>query len=294
MNFLKNLMRAEREILGINRRNWQYIKKLNHRRDFPLADDKVMAKKFMQKFGIPVAETLCVVSNIFELKQFEKVIANRSDFVVKPSNGSQGKGILVVTGRDTSDFLTAEGRSFTQTDLNHEVASILFGKYTIGYLDFALVEERLIPSPEMAAMSPRGLFDIRIIVVGERPVAAMLRLPTFSSRGKANLHQGGIGVGVRLDSGQTFKAFLKGKFIESHPDTGAQLTGVQLPHWPELINIATRLGKYSPLQYIGIDLTIDAKKGPLVLEFNARPGLEIQNANQEGLQVLIARAGGGR
>ncbi|HBZ98517.1 MAG TPA: alpha-L-glutamate ligase-like protein, partial [Pseudomonas sp.] len=38
--------------------------------------------------------------------------------------------------------------------------------------------------------------DIRIIVLMGYPIMAMLRLPTRQSGGKANLHQGAIGVGV--------------------------------------------------------------------------------------------------
>ena len=35
--------------------------------------------------------------------------------------------------------------------------------------------------------------------------------------------------------------------------------------------------------YLGVDIVIDATAGPLMLELNARPGLNIQIANQEGL-----------
>ncbi|MDX5335526.1 MAG: alpha-L-glutamate ligase-like protein, partial [Marinobacter sp.] len=37
------------------------------------------------------------------------------------------------------------------------------------------------------------------------------------------------------------------------------------------------------LGYMGVDLVVDAYKGPLLLELNARPGLAIQMANGEGL-----------
>jgi len=35
--------------------------------------------------------------------------------------------------------------------------------------------------------------------------------------------------------------------------------------------------------YLGVDIVLDAQAGPLMLELNARPGLNIQIANQEGL-----------
>jgi glutathione synthase/RimK-type ligase-like ATP-grasp enzyme len=37
------------------------------------------------------------------------------------------------------------------------------------------------------------------------------------------------------------------------------------------------------LGYIGVDMVIDQERGPLLLELNARPGLQIQIANQAGL-----------
>ena len=37
------------------------------------------------------------------------------------------------------------------------------------------------------------------------------------------------------------------------------------------------------LGYIGVDMVLDVDKGPLILELNARPGLNIQIANDCGL-----------
>ena len=49
------------------------------------------------------------------------------------------------------------------------------------------------------------------------------------------------------------------------------------------MDIAYNCARAIPLGYIGIDICIDQALGPLVLEVNGRPGLEIQNVQQEGL-----------
>ena len=37
------------------------------------------------------------------------------------------------------------------------------------------------------------------------------------------------------------------------------------------------------LGYLGVDIVIDRVRGPLILELNARPGLNVQIANRQGL-----------
>ena len=37
-----------------------------------------------------------------------------------------------------------------------------------------------------------------------------------------------------------------------------------------------------PLGYLGVDVCLDKDKGPLILEVNGRPGLEIQNVHNRG------------
>jgi glutathione synthase/RimK-type ligase-like ATP-grasp enzyme len=52
-----------------------------------------------------------------------------------------------------------------------------------------------------------------------------------------------------------------------------------MPHFEETVAVALRAARSVPLGYLGVDLVIDETRGPLVLEINARPGLEIQNIN---------------
>jgi hypothetical protein len=49
------------------------------------------------------------------------------------------------------------------------------------------------------------------------------------------------------------------------------------------------LGEVTELGYLGVDMVIDKDLGPMILEMNARPGLNIQIANCEGLTKRIAR-----
>ena len=47
--------------------------------------------------------------------------------------------------------------------------------------------------------------------------------------------------------------------------------------------MAAKVVEMTGLDYLGVDLVIDQERGPLLLELNARPGLQIQIANQAGL-----------
>lgn len=125
--------------------------------------------------------------------------------------------------------------------------------------------------------------DIRIIVLMGYPVMAMLRLPTRQSGGKANLHQGAIGVGVDLATGVTLRGTWLNNKIAKHPDTTNAVDGVQLPNWDGFMKLAAGCYELSGLGYIGVDMVLDQEKGPLILELNARPGLNIQIANDSGL-----------
>src|SRR5262249_51187014 len=121
-----------------------------------------------------------------------------------------------------------------------------------------------------------------------RPVMAMLRLPTRASDGRANLHQGGIGTGVELDGGVTHHAVLRNRLVERHPDTGVPVVGRQVPCWPQVLEMSRRVAEAVGLGYIGVDIVVDADKGPMLLEANARPGLAIQIATGRGLLPRLA------
>jgi hypothetical protein len=72
-----------------------------------------------------------------------------------------------------------------------------------------------------------------------------------------------------------------------HPDTGNRLEGLQIPHWDQILKLAAECFNMTGLGYLGVDLVLDQKHGPLILELNARPGLAIQIANGAGLHTRL-------
>ena len=111
---------------------------------------------------------------------------------------------------------------------------------------------------------------------------AMVRLPTRLSGGKANLHQGAIGIGVDLATGMTLGGVSHNDAIDYHPDTLKPIVDIQVPYWDKILEIAAGCYELTGLGYLGVDIVLDKELGPLMLELNARPGLNIQIANREG------------
>jgi alpha-L-glutamate ligase-like protein len=285
----------EAGVLGINRRNAEYILVHNDRRFYPLVDDKVLTKTIAQEKGIAVPELYGTIEIQAQVADIPDIVAGHDDFVVKPAQGSQGQGIVVVTGRSRGLYKLADGKLMDDGELAFHTSNILSGIFSLGgQPDKALIEYRVKFDPVFEAISYQGVPDVRIIVYFGIPVMAMVRLPTRLSKGKANLHQGCIGAGIDISTGRTLTAVWRNDIVEEHPDTGNRVSGVEIPGWQTLLEIAARSHELTGLGYQGIDLVLDKDLGTLILELNARPGLNIQIANRAGLAGRLEKADGFR
>jgi len=268
----------------MNERNADFILPYNLRRNFPLVDDKSKTKTLALGAGIAVPKLYGIIEIEHQIEKLREIIAPYEDFVVKPAHGSGGEGILIIVGRQNGRHRKANGVLASDDEVGHHISNILSGMYSLGGLpDSALIEYRVKFDPLFEQISYQGVPDIRTIVFRGVPVLAMMRLPTRLSDGKANLHQGAIGVGINLANGRTFSGVWRDTPIDQHPDTGGKLAGLAIPYWSEILALTARCHDLVRLGFIGVDIVLDKDFGPLMLEINARPGLSIQLANKIGV-----------
>ncbi len=170
--------------------------------------DKLHSLQMMSKSGLPIPKTT-VVTDLDEIWPAIH-IAGGLPVIIKLIRGTQGRGVYLATQMKTVETILK-----TVHRLKEQV----------------LVQEFIEES--------RGT-DIRIIVVGNRCVAAMRRTAATGDF-RSNLHRGGSALPVSLD-----------------------LTSKQL---------ATRAAQAHGLGVAGVDI-INSSRGPLLLEVNSSPGLE--------------------
>lgn len=271
-------------LLGMNRRNVDYISRYNRRRLYPLVDDKLQTKRLAAKYQVPTPSLRSVIETQHEIRDLEKRIEGLDGFAIKPSKGAGGKGILIIHRREGERFIKASGASVTINDLKRHCSNVLAGLHSLaGKPDVAIIEDLIQPDPFFHNLSVEGVPDIRVIIFRGIPVMAMLRLATHASDGKANLHQGAVGVGLDLGTGRCAHAVQYSRRVYVQPDTGVRLDNIEIPDWHNLLTLAARCHELTGLGYLGADLVVDRNRGPLMLELNARPGLAIQVANGTGL-----------
>lgn len=307
------------QILWNNRRNIQYIKKLNPKKVIRLVDNKYKTKQFLLQRGIPVWETYAILKNRQELFDFDFAKIADKEFVVKPNLWSKGKWIFLVKRlqRYISKPLTfstrllkkiddlmhrnvpsfsywykISGKKYSDREFKKKLLQIIEGNYNLNNRsDAVLVEEKLIPSKEFTDFCEFGLADIRVIVANLVPMMAMLRMPTKASWGKANLAQGGAAFGIDLPTGKIISFYQYGKLYTSKfPEKHQHLYMKKIPFWDDILLHSSNIQYFVNLWFIGIDWVI-TKDGPKVLELNGKSGMEIQNVNgvwlEQSLQKII-------
>lgn len=277
-------------ILGNNARISDFILPHNKRSAYPFVDNKILTHELAIKNNISCPNLYFTVESYGELKQLHNKFKDLKSAVIKPARGSQGNGILVINeiiwDEDPlkSTFITSRKNTSSYSAIEYHVSSILSGLYSLnGDMDQVLVQEKLDSIDELKSLSFQGLPDIRVILFYGIPVMAMTRLPTKASQGRGNLHQGAVGLGLKIKDGTVTGAIQNNKNIQNHPDLNTSLFDLKVPQWLEVLNLSSKCSDLVNIRYLGVDIVIDPKKGPMLLEMNARPGLSIQLANKAGL-----------
>jgi hypothetical protein len=111
-------------------------------------------------------------------------------------------------------------------------------------------------------------------------MAAMMRTSFGKNRTVDNLHAGGIGALVDLDSGKLSKSSNLGSdarlgWFSTHPDTGASIEGRVVPFWDDVKQAAVAAHRqFSDRVVVGWDIAV-LEDGPILVEGNGNPDLDI-------------------
>lgn len=303
-------------ILGINKRNLWYIKKLNPRKLIRFVDNKYKLKNYLQERGIPVPKTLAYLTNRKQLLQYDFGLFGNTSFVAKPNKWSKGKGIFIVDKVDSSEYTRklwfwdryqAWYRSifwrdipqysyffrnkwiiYADTDFKAKLLPILEWNYTLANRpDTILVEEKLLPWSGFEEFCKYGLADIRVIVCNLVPVAAMLRMPTEKSGGVANLAQWWIALGIDIATWTIITLWTKSTIYKtSFPEEYEHLYKKKIPFWDDVLMFSANAQYFVNLWYVWLDWVI-TRDWPKLLEVNGKAWLEIQNITLTPLQRLL-------
>ncbi|MBT3835032.1 DUF1704 domain-containing protein [Candidatus Peribacteria bacterium] len=278
-------------ILGINARNLKYLKPFNPRKAVAFADDKLKTKAFLEARGVPVPRLYAKLSSREDIRSFD-FSSLPDSCVLKPNFGYGGEGIIVLSKKEHGGWKTAGGKHISYEEIFRHCEDILDGMYSLNHRkDVAFFEQTIISHSCFDSVKPAGLPDLRIIVHNLVPVMAMMRLPTAESEGKANLHIGGIGLGIDIAKGSTTFAVQGTKRIDTLPD-GKAILNFKIPYWEEMLLISSRIQQITNIGFLGVDMTIDKDSGPILLEVNARAGLRVQLANLAPLGKRLDRVEG--
>lgn len=258
-------------------------RRLNPAQLEPLTEDKSLFYPYCQGLGLPVPELHAILDRPAGVTASGEPLASRGDwlrlvherlpaeFVVKPAEGVYGWGVRVY--RRCGDALedAASGEPVDPAALYDDLQSDpSFRRF--------VVQQRLRGHPELVELSgTQALQTLRLTTWidprGECQVCAPLFKVVCSDRLTDNSDWGRSGnLSATVDPRQgrlgPALSFASRDEFDTHPRTGARITGFQLPHWEracELVRRAARL--FLPIRTLGWDVALTAE-GPVIVEAN--------------------------
>lgn len=254
-----------------------------------LSQHKVAEKAILSLFGVPTPRFLGLLAARNGSDNQGRPLRGADDLVAlieregaqrlvfKELEGYGGKGVRIVDVHRGEAVELAPLGSTTRQPVGAYVASTLQAAGERAWL----VEEYFTQHESMHRLNPTSVNTVRIWVLevsesDSRIVTAYTRI----GRGGMvvdNATSGGIVAPIDLDTGvlrAAQDAYAERRLYASHPDHGARIEGVRIPHWDQVQHIARRaLGVFPRLRFAGLDVAI-GESGPVVLELNVCPDRE--------------------
>lgn len=261
---------------------------------------KFAFSQFMGTFGIPTPRSYGLFDPDFgytpERESFRSVddikrvidANNLTEFVIKPAGGAKGTGITVITSRRGDKFISGDEREFDFAAL-HKLMLDAFKSNMPRHRDCVLLQERIKQHPAFDAINPNCTNTIRVMtfVNDSGEVEIIGRIIKFG-RGKTmvdNVDKGAMM--APIDDSGTIGPLVKYsssklEYIDCHPDSNAQIAGLELPFFLEADALAREAQRHLPqLRSLGFDIAI-TPQGPVIIEGNAWWGILPQTITRRG------------
>lgn len=195
---------------------------------------------------------------------------------VKPLRGAEGRLVRAITR--TKNGYRMNGEDVTVAEIR---AWIEEQKKPM------LFERGIVQHEAQAALNPNATNTLRLLTLpdvsnNKEPfiAVAVQRIGTAQSNHVDNWTQGGLSAKIDLETGRLSRAGKlpdgrKQKWFSTHPDTGSQIEGAQVPYWDEVRTLITEAARrLTFMEYIGWDVII-SPTGPVILEANINSGMNV-------------------
>ena len=196
--------------------------------------------------------------------------------VFKPVRGTLGRGIFILD--PVPDGLRVNGKPGSAAEV---LPSLHAGSY--------VVAPRIEQAGYSRAIFPAAVNSIRVVTLID-PDTSLPFIPFAVHRFGVNrtapldaFGTGGIVAAVDVATGQLGPAISaapgRGRTVsDTHPDTGVQIAGVQVPRWREICDhLLTLAARVAFLPYVGWDVIV-TDNDFLINEGNSRPSLRLLQA----------------
>lgn len=206
--------------------------------------------------------------------------------VCKPIFGHSGLGVMVFGETSAAGVRRLDGDMLSTEQLWQQLQAK--GPYEAydASLEGWLLQRRVPPHPSLAAVHGDTLGCVRLVTFRRRDGRIGLTTPPWKipvgRSGVDNIGQGSFTAAVNLASGAVGPAILQSTMVThfSHPDTGAPLDGIVIPHWEEAKRVVVRaMDLFPTLKSLGFDVGI-GPDGPTIVEVNVFWGPQFMQSPQ--------------
>lgn len=251
-----------------------YVDRLNEPRNHRFFTNKALAATTFANF---FQREYCECKSANDAETLAHFLIRHKKVIVKPIASCAGIGIKLV---ELSDERSAS-----------EVARELINEYCASKYSGAIIEELIVQDERMAALHPESVNTVRITTIRLNDRTVIFHPNLRIGRGDSvvdNAGAGGILAPVDSETGRVIAAGDKnGFFYKTHPETGVQLEGFEVPCWQEAVEFVGKLAQVVPSnRCTGWDIAL-SKTGWVLVEANSRGQWGGQIVLQQGFRDEI-------
>ncbi len=258
-----------REAFVTDKIRWDFYARMNLEENKEIFNDK---RKAYEKFGKFYKRELVEIQNDADEEKFNDFVSRHSTFIVKPFDGSGGKGIFIA---DLKDYADIKALFAMLREKGHVV-----------------VEQLIKQAPEMAAFNDSSVNTVRVPTLKLKDRTIVFEPFLRIGLGNAvvdNAASGGVLTPVDPELGVCTMCGIdeNGNRYLKHPKSGIVFPGFQIPRWNEAVTLVKELAEVLPTNhYVGWDIAL-TEDGWVMVEGNPRGQLVAQYAKREGIRHTL-------